>query len=108
MLSLENVTREEIKSIFSEKKNAEIEIPANITKFKQHIPDVDFSRPKEVPPTPVILNAEGIAQVIVYGGNGLAGKYMQLVVFVYVYGGQIFYTELMSGNYKAAIVWPAA
>lgn len=108
MLSLKKITQEEITSIFNGKRNSALEIPSEIAKFKEHIPGVDFSQPKEVPPSPVILNAEGIAQAIVYGGNDLNGKYLRLVVFVYALGGKIFYTELNAGSYKAEIVWPAA
>lgn len=107
MFSLEKITQDEIASIFNDQRNSEIEIPAAITKFKEQIPGVDFSEPKEVPPSPIILNAEGIAQVIVHGGSDLNGKYIRLVVFVYVRGGKISYTEMGSGNYKAEIVWPA-
>jgi hypothetical protein len=105
MFRLEEITQEEITLILDEKRNAILEIPAEITGFKEQIPNADFSQPKEIPPTPMILTTEGIVQMIVYGGSDLNGRYMRLVVSVYALGGKIFYTELNSKSYKAEIVW---
>lgn len=105
MKKLEDLSRDEINNMFENKINTTIEIPSSIARFKEEIPNVDFSIPKEVPPTPVILTPDGIAQVVVHGSNDLKGKFMQIVVFVYTLNGKIFYTELADGNYKAEIKW---
>ncbi len=106
MYYLTTITRQELSEIFRNKLQVEIEIPGEVTKFREQILDVDFSRPQEVPPTPVILSSEGIATVILHSASDINGKYMRLVVFVYALGGKIFYTVLPSGNYEAQIRWP--
>ena len=105
MKKLEDLSRDEINNMFEKKVNTTIEIPLSIARFKAEIPDVDFSISKEVPPTPIILTPDGIAQIVVHGGNDLKGRFMQLVVFVYALNGKIFYTELKNGSYKAEIRW---
>lgn len=107
MYQLNEITPADLSAMFNERLAADIEIPAAVAKFKEQVPDVDFSQPKEVAPSPIVLGAEGLAQAVVYGGNDLAGKYLRLVLSVYALGGKIHYTELSTGNYKAAISWPA-
>ncbi len=108
MHSFESITPKELSELIHGKQPFEVEIPESITKFKAHIPSVDFSVPKEVPPTPIILTAEGIAQVLIHSGSDLNGRYTQFVVFIYALGGKIHYTALPTGNYKAVVSWPDA
>lgn len=105
MKTLKDLSHNEIKDMFKNKINTTIEIPLAIARFKVEIPNVDFSVAREIPPTPMILTPDGIAQVVVHGSNDLEGKFLQLVVFVYASSGKIFYTELKNGNYKAEIKW---
>lgn len=107
MYELKQITQTELSRILNERSAANIEVPADIAKFSEEIPSVDFSQPKEVPPSQVGLGAEGLAQATVYGGSGLDGTHLRLVLFVYALGGKIHYTELPNGNYRAAISWPA-
>jgi len=108
MYDFRTITESELASLIHGEKRFEIEIPGSIVKFKQDIPDVDFSKPCEVPPSPVIFSAEGIAQVLLHIGNGLEDKFTYFVVVVYAFGGRIHYTATASGNYKAAVTWPDA
>ena len=108
MYDFRKITANELSGLIHGKKQFEIEIPDSVTKFKHCIPNVDFSKPQEVPPSPVIFTTEGIAQVLLFSGNGLEGKFTQFVVFVYAFGGRIHYTETTSGNYKAVVTWPDA
>ena len=102
------ITANELSELIHGKKQFEVVIPDSVTKFKQHIPNVDFFEPQEIPPSPVIFTAEGIARVLLYSGDGLEGKFTQFVVFVYAFGGRIHYTETTSGIYKAVVSWPDA
>ena len=61
MYYFELISNKELSELINQKQSFEVEIPENITKFKTHIPDVDFSSPKEVPPTSMIFTEEGIA-----------------------------------------------
>lgn len=105
MYSFQSIPPQTLSELIHGKRPFEVEIPDSVTNFKSH---GDFSSPKEVPPTPLILTAEGIAQVLVHSGNGLGGLYTQFVVFVYALGGKIHYTALPSGNYRAVVSWPNA
>lgn len=108
MYSFQAISAKELSELIHGKNPFDIEIPNSITKFKESIPKVDFSKPQEIPPTPLILTAEGIPHVLLHGGSGLEGKYTLFVVFVYAFGGKIHYTELSSGNYKATVTWTDA
>ena len=109
MYSLATISNEELSQLLDGKNKFEIEISESVAQFKSGVlANLDFSKPQEIPPTPMILCAEGIAQVLVYGGNDLKGKYMAFVVFVYALSGKIHYTELSPSNYKAVVTWPHA
>lgn len=107
-MHLETITEKNISEIINNKQVLEIEIPDEVVKFKTSLDGVDFSIPREVPPTSIILTADGMATVLVHSGNGLTGIYQKLVVFTYAFGGKIHYTALANGNYKASFSWPNA
>lgn len=108
MYSFQSITHTELSELIHGKKQFEVEIQDSVTNFKKHIPSVDFSIPQEVPPTPIIFTANGIAHVLAFSGNGLEGKYTQFVVFIYAFGGKIHYTALSFDSYKAVVSWPDA
>lgn len=83
----------------------EILIPGTITRFKEEVPNVDFSKPREVSPTAVILTKEGVAQVLAYCGNTRDGMFTQFVVLVYALDGKIHYSESSGNSYLAKVTW---
>ncbi len=105
MKKLSEISEQELMNIINCNTEMDIEISEEVTNFKKSISTVNFSTPREVRPTPIILTEEGIAQVLFYSGNNLSGKYVKLVVFVYALGGKILYSNLSQGNYKAEIKW---
>ena len=103
MIKLTNINLQEI---VDNKKEIDIEIPKEIAKFKAEIPNLDLTTPTEIPPTPMILTDEGIANIAVYTSNDLEGVFTRLPVMIYRSGGIVLYSELPSGDYKAKIKWP--
>jgi hypothetical protein len=108
MYDLSKITPKELSELIHGKKQFEIEIPNSATQFKKCLPNLNFSTPQEVAPSPAIITADVIAHVILLSGNDLKGRYTQFVVFVYALGGIIHYTETTSGRYKASVTWPNA
>lgn len=96
--------RELIEVIVSQKE-INLEIHESVTKFKKQIPNENFSSPKEIPPSPAILNHDQIFNAFIHAEDNIDGRYIRLILMVYGLGGRILYTRLESGNYRAQIKW---
>lgn len=57
----------------------------------------------ELPPSPVILTEEAVAQIFVYSGNGTIGAWERFFVMVYFNGGRIFFKELNKSELEVVI-----
>lgn len=106
MLSFESINESQLTEILKHHKDLKLSINESIVKFKTSIPEVDFTSPQEVRPTPIALAPESLAQIIINSGDDLKGKYIRLVLTVYALGGIIQYTSIDSDNYEAHIIWP--
>lgn len=105
MYDFNEIATDELSELILGRTPFEILISATITKFKEEIPNVDFSKPREIPPTAVILTKEGIAQVLAYCNNTREGLFTQFVVLVYALDGKIHYVESSNGSYLAKVTW---
>ena len=106
MYDFREIKMDELSELILGRIPFEIFVPATITKFKEEIPGVNFSEPREVPPTAVILTKEGIAQVLAYCGDTRNGMFTQFVVLVYALNGKINYLETADSSYLAKVTWP--
>lgn len=103
MKAFKDISGKELSDLIHSKEPFKINISSNIVDFPSNM---DFSKAREIPPTSIILTKEGLAQVMVRGGNDVKGLHMQFVVFVYAFGGKIFYQKEYEDNYVASVVWP--
>jgi len=94
--------------IIEQRKNISIKISDEITKFSKEIPNVDFSSETEVPPTKMILSREGLAQIILHTTPDVRGRFTRFVVFVYAFGGKIFYKKIDENYFEAKLEWSKA
>jgi len=108
MRLFDDFNEEMMLDIIEQRKDISIKVSEELTKFSQDLPDVDFSEEKEVPPTQMILSREGLAQIIFHTTPDIRGRFTRFVVFVYVFGGKIFYKKLNDYFFEAKLEWPRA
>lgn len=105
MQLFDDFNEEMMLDIIQQRKNISIKISDDLTGFTKEIPDVDFSREKEIPPTKMILTREGLSQIMYYTTPDVRGRYNRFVVFVYAFGGKIFYKKLDEHYFEAKLEW---
>ncbi len=89
------------------RQDVTLTIAEDVTDFYRDIPDVDFSTPKEVPPTSAIFTQTGAAHIAVYSaGSDLKSKFIRFVFAVYSNGGMIHYLSNDNRMYEAHVTWP--
>lgn len=106
MSTFEATSKHELAEAVRERKEIFLEISDEVTQFEKDIPAVDFSKPIEAPPSPIIHSAEMAAQMLIHTGSDQEGKYIWLVASVYWGNGKILYRKLATGRYELHIVWP--
>jgi hypothetical protein len=104
MIELAGMSVEEMAAIWRDKKQIAIESPKAVAQFER-LEGVDFSAPKEVPPSMAALSAEVMAHIAFQGVKTSDTKYTALVAFAYASGGKLLYTKLPSGDYQALVTW---
>jgi hypothetical protein len=107
MKTLQTLTAADLTDAFQGPRSLRFIAPEEATEFAKWVPTVDFSKPTEVPPSPVALNPETIALALLKGPNSLSGQLAAIVLVVYWSGGKIFYTRESTGGYIADVNWPA-
>ena len=108
MQLFDDLNEEMMLDIIDQRKNISIKISDEITKFSKEIPDVDFSKEREVPPTKMILTREGLSQIILYTTPDVRGRFTRFVVFVYAFDGKIFYKKIDESYFEAKLEWSKA
>jgi hypothetical protein len=83
VINFEDLKKRDLEEILSNKKELSLRIPDQITEFSTEIPNVDFSKEKEVPPTSVIFTRKGLAEVVMPSSPDLKGKYIRFI-FLYM------------------------
>jgi hypothetical protein len=105
MQAFESLSESQLMQLLREKEELSLLISESTLKFKQHIPDISFEFHKEIPPTPSIFSAEGLAEIACHTDNDVDGKYIRFVVSVYVNGGRILYKLKSSDEYEVKVMW---
>lgn len=105
MYKLQEITSSKIDEIIKSKKNIELEIPANVAKFQDDVPNIDFSFEQEMAPSPIAFEGSNKWLFIHLAEGEMNRVFIRLVLEVYDNGGKIFYQKSESGDYIANIKW---
>ena len=105
MTRFEDLDVNTLTNVIGNREDIHIDISEQVTRFSE-LTDPDFSRSREVPPTPSVLMPDALAQDILQRKADIRGKYDMLVVTVYALGGKIFYKYIGNGTYRAHVLWP--
>lgn len=105
MISFNDIKEGEMIDIIDRRTDLSFRVSDELTRFSQDIPGVDFSQEREVPPTSLILTREGLAEILLHAAPDARGRFMQFIVFIYAFGGRVFYRKLETGFYEAKVVW---
>ncbi|GEM_PF-2971134 len=106
MKSLQALTSDDVMAAFNGDRTLEFTVLERATLFRKVFPQLDFSKPTEIPPTPIALNSDTIAWAILHGGDTMHGQYASLVLLIYWSGGTITYTRTSPDEYVASVRWP--
>jgi hypothetical protein len=106
MQPFEDLNEEMMLDIIEEQRDISIKVSDELTNFSYEIFDVDSSEEKEVPPTQMIFSREGIAEIILHTTPDVRGRFTRFVVFVYAFGGKIFYKKINDHYFEAKLKWP--
>lgn len=104
MYKFEGIIDGELLDIVKNKKECHIEVSESLVGFSQ-LTCVDFSSPREVPPTPMVFFKEHFTQIVIHTRNDLKGTWDRFVLFVYAAGGKIFFKKISEDSYDAHVVW---
>ena len=95
MKQFDKLSEKEMWNVILHKKELTLTISDQIIKLPSNV--------EEVPP-PLISEHE-LAQAFYYSAQGMEGRYIRFVVFIYALGGKIVYKDLRNGSYEAKVSW---
>jgi hypothetical protein len=103
LMDFSKMTVEEMNSIIEEKK--EVDIIVNYETVLSSDSKIDLTKPRELPPTTLILTAEGLAQLLVHGPPDEKGRWMIFVAYTYALGGRVLLSKHGQAHILANIRW---
>jgi hypothetical protein len=104
MQAFGRIPENELNSRIQAKEEMRFQIDEDTVRFKDSIPQVDFSKPQEVSVNLVFENSAEDLEI--NSGKGIMGKYTRFIVNVYDSQGKIYYKNLDQKTYEVHIVWP--
>ena len=105
MYKLVEITHSKMDEIVESKEIVEVEIPADVAKFQDEIPNVDFSKEQEIAPTSMAFEGNNKWLFINLTDGEINRLFIRFILEIYDNSGKIFYQKLESGNYKATVKW---
>ncbi|HHX8301617.1 hypothetical protein ND925_17185 [Vibrio diabolicus] len=106
MDNFSNVSESVFSNVIKTHQDIKVELSEELAKFAKEIPNVDFTLPKEVPPSSIIHSVDVAAQILVHTNQDQEGKYIRVVASVYWANGKIYYTKHSENSYVMHITWP--
>ena len=103
-MQFRDMSEKDLEKILSKRQNIELVVDNNLIGL-QGIANVDLSKPREIPPSQVILTEEGLAHLFIYSPRTEEGRWNVFIVCVYALGGKIFYSSLDQIRINANIKW---
>jgi hypothetical protein len=107
MKTLQSLTADDVTGAHANNRAIQFTVPEEATGFAKALPNLDFSKPTEIPPSPVVLTRDVLAWAFL-SARDISGRYALIVLVVYYLGGKIFYTRSPNGDYDAAVTWAPA
>ena len=103
-MNFTDINESTLREILEKQQGIEIEVSEAILGFSE-IDKNYFSRPREVPPTPVAFIKESFVKLIFQSANDVKGRWMRFVLFVYATNGKILFTKKSNDVYNAQVLW---
>ena len=94
----------DLEEILSEQKDIELVVDKKLIGLHDGT-EIDLSKPREIPPTQMILTEDGIAHLFTYSPPTDEGRWDRFFVCVYALGGKVFYSRSDETEINASIKW---
>jgi hypothetical protein len=104
--TLQTLTAADLTEAFKGTRSLQFKVPEEAVEFAKWLPHLDFEKPTEIPPSPVVLVPDAIAMALLKAGDTLSGHHSAIVLVVYYSGGTIKYQRISSDEYVALVEWP--
>ena len=106
------VTPYRLGKIWTNAEDVHFQITDSCLGFRKAFANVDFSSPREVPPSPVAISGDVIARLLISGANDCHSKHALLVLSVYAAGGKVWYKDFddsdSNTDFDMHITWQSA